>query len=65
MFYLKLPSVHLPAEVTNMGRHVARGLADVSILKQYERREISKLEFDSKVTNTEGIACDKGMGSLW
>ena len=50
MIFVKLRSVNLPATVTNKVSHVSNRLVDDLILKKYERGEISRFEFVSKVT---------------
>ena len=49
MIYVKLRSVNLPATVTNKRSHVAKQLVD-DLIKKYERQEISRLDFVSKVS---------------
>ena len=47
--HIKVRSVNLPATVTNKRSHVAKQLVD-DLIKKYERQEISRLDFVSKVS---------------
>jgi hypothetical protein len=49
MIYVELWSANFTATVTNKRSHVAKGLVEDLILK-YERGDISRLEFVSKLS---------------
>jgi hypothetical protein len=51
MTYVESRSVNFPATVTNIRSQVDNGLVD-DLIKEHERREISRLEFVSKVLYT-------------
>ena len=51
MIYVKLRSANLPATVANERSHVAERLVE-DLIKKYKPREVSRLEFISKVIDT-------------
>ena len=51
MIYVESRSVNFPATVTNIRSNLDKRLVD-GLLKEHERREISRLEFVSKVRYT-------------